>query len=194
MKKSLIALAILAAASIASAQTTVGVEYDLHKIKNGTRLSHYGAVGITQGTKYGNFDGWLQGMRMTGNNQAIDNIAGWEVGYSYAFPITNKLTLTPRLAYGELNGINIGDRDIKAKYQLTTVEGSYALTGTVAPFVGLSHTRGVNADAIKSWNRVTGGIDYAIAKNTSLRLGLSHIQQPGVQQDGVFTILSYTLN
>jgi opacity protein-like surface antigen len=194
MKKSLIALALIAACAAASAQTTISAEYDLHKIKNSQRYSNYGAVGLTQGTKYGNFDGWLQGMRQVGNHESIDNIAGFEVGYSYALPVTNKLTVTPRIAYGELNGINIGTRDIKAKYQLTTVEGSYALTGTVAPFVGLSHTRGVNADAIHSWNRVTAGVDYALSKNTSLRVGLSHIQQPGVQQDGAFTILSYTLN
>ena len=193
MKKSLIALMALAACAAASAQTTLSVEYDFHKNTTWGTKGHYWATGITQGTKYGSFDAWLQGSHNR-TNGSIDNLNGWELGYSYALPV-GSLTITPRIAYGAMNNIDNGAGGrLNARYMLTTVEASHPISEGLSGFAGVSHTKGLNADAIQSWNRTTAGVDYSLTKNISVRVGGSYIRQLQTNQYGGYGIISYTLN
>jgi hypothetical protein len=173
----------------ARAQTTLSVEYDFHHNHQWGTNSSYGAVGLSQGTKYGIFDGYLQGS-YNNTHGDIDSLNGWEFGYSYAIPV-GKFTVTPRIAYGAMN--NIGGAG-NARYALTTLEGSYPIRDGLSTFANISHTFGLNDAAIKSWNRATAGIDYSLTKNTSLRLGASYIRQLQTDQFGAYSIVSYTLN
>jgi hypothetical protein len=117
------------------------------------------------------FDAGWQGANATTKGRG-DNQNGWEVGYSYALPV-GKVTILPRIAYGAMNNINGGTRNLNARYWLGSVEANTALTGTVGTYVSFSHMNGTNADSIKRANRVQAGFDFAVTKDFSVRAGLS---------------------
>jgi hypothetical protein len=188
-------IALFAMGFYTSAQSQIlAAEYDFHKFQGRDQSSHYWAVGLIQPTKYGTFDGWLQGSRNYSAGFSKDRLQGWELGYGYTLPVAGDLTFTPRLAYGAMNNIDFGGgAEGNARYWLLSGEAALPIREGLGLFIGASHTFGANADAIQSWNRFMTGVDVSLTKKISLRLGVSHIRQLQLNQRGVYGIISYNL-
>lgn len=188
MKKTLasLALAVLSLAA-AAAQTTVVLENTYHSVRNTPDASMYHAVGLAQATKFGTVDAYWQGVRAWGANYT-DRLNGFEVGYSYAFPV-GSATVIPRVAYGTMG--NIPNTDV-SKYMLYSVEVGMPLQPEFNGYVSVSHRNGLNKESISASNRVQAGLDIPLSKNTTVRVGGSVMKELGSTQRGVVSMLFYT--
>lgn len=197
MKKLIVAAAAAIALSSAFAQVTGIVEYDSHVMSGLANKSGYYAAGLAKSTEYGIFDAYAQGVKATSYTGVVDNLNGWEFGYSGYF--ANTVNLNPRIAYGAMNNIDMGGYVGNARYVLASVEASTAIKGpfsfTGAPFMGYtsySHMAGTNAASIRSSNRWQLGIDTPITDEFTLRVGYSRIWQLDTIQNGVVVMGFYT--
>ena len=196
MKKTLAALALLAAAASASA-TTLVVEYDYNHVANepaGYTHNQYGYIGLTQELgKFGLVDVGLQGAGATTKGVGTDRQSGWEVGYTYPLSF-GKVTVLPRLATGAMNRIDPAGAGftLNARYWLGSVEANMPLADKLGGYVSYSHMNGINADSIKRANRVQAGVDFAVTKSLSLRTGYSYQKFAEDNLNGVVLIGSYS--
>lgn len=194
MKKILTAIALATAALSASA-TTLVVEYDWNAIKGkpaGYSHNQYYYVGLIEQTSIGTFDVGAQTTRAFVAGNTVDNARGYEVGYSYPLSY-DKLTITPRIAYGRLGNIEGGlGTMLNAKYYMPSIELSYSLAPKVGVFTSFSHMNGINADSVVRANRVMVGVDYAFTKEFALRSALSTNKFGDLRQNGVVLIGAYT--
>ena len=187
MKKIILALSLASVTMMAGAQITGVVEYDYDRVAGAKSHSNYVASGLIFNTKYGNFDGYLQGVSVY-TNGIRDNSGGIEVGYSKQIAV-GSITLSPRVAYGTLNGIT-GTKLVK--YMLYSAEVSSHINAKTSGFVGLSHMNGMTSSAIPSINRMLIGADYALSEKLSARVAYSHKWYQGQNANGIMTSLAYS--
>ena len=187
MKNILAALALAALSTGAFAQTTLVVESTYHSVRNTPDASMYHAAGLVQGTKFGTFDAYWQGVRAWGNGYT-DHLNGFEVGYSYALPV-GSVTVTPRVATGTMGNI---PGTAVSKYMQYSVEAGVPLKPEFSGYVSVSHRNGLNKEAIQASNRVQFGLDLLMSKNVTVRLGGSVVKELGSTQRGVVSMLMYT--
>lgn len=172
-----------------AASTTVSSEYDYNHLINSNTRSHYGAVGVLESTDYGTFDLWVQGTRTTNGKHAVDNMSGFEAGYTYANSAAN-FNYNVRQAFGTFK--NIGPSAGSANYSLTSSELSHTVHDTTSLYVGYSFMFGLNDFAIPASRRYQIGFDNQLTKNISIRTGYSMIRQLNTVQNGAVIITSYT--
>ena len=196
MKKNFLAAAILALAAIGSASaTTISTEYDYNFVSGnpgGYSSNQYLSVGIAQPTPYGTVDFSVQSSFSTQTAPGTDRANGYELGYSYAFPVGSKFTLIPRVAIGAMNVIDPsgGGFQYTSKYYLVSLEAQMPITEKITGYASYSHTGDIS-DSLVS-NRGQIGIDYAISKSFSLRTGLSHTNTAGTAQNGLVVVGSFS--
>lgn len=186
MKKTILALSISTLAITAGAQVTGVAEYDYDRV-NGGGHSNYGAAGLVFQTKFGSFDGYVQGVNVH-SNSVRDDSTGVELGYSKKFAL-GPVNVTPRIAYGTLSGM-YGSGE--AKYMLYSAEVEKQLNQNVSGFVGFSHQNGMTQSAVSASNRVLVGADYALTEKVALRVAYSHRWEQNQKVNGVMTAVSYS--
>lgn len=187
MKKIFATLALAALSLGAAAQTTVVLENTYHSVRNTPDASMYFAAGLAQSTKFGTVDAYWQGVRAWGTGYT-DRLNGFEVGYSYAFPV-GSATVIPRVAYGTMG--NIPNTEV-LKYMLYSVEAGFPLKPEFSGYVSVSHQNGLNKESISASNRVQAGLDLLMSKNVTLRIGGSVTKELGSTQRGVVSMMFYT--
>jgi hypothetical protein len=192
MKKILISCALAALAVTAQAQVTAVAELDFHKYSGLDSKSTYWSVGLVAPTQFGTFDGSLQGVRAVTSGTA-DNLAGFEFGYTVPGLAIDSVSISPRIAYGEMGNIDMGfGQNGTGRYFLGSVEANMPLKPGLNGYVGYSHMSGQNAAAIQSQNRVQVGVDVALTKQFTARIGYSAIRQYQTTQQGLVTMAYYT--
>lgn len=183
MKKFFLFVSAFLMSAFAFAQTTVSAGYENSRYKSFGDNSHYAAIGVIQSTSVGSFDAYLQGSRF-----GSDRAAGVEVGYGKATDLKVVSNFT-RLAIGTMGNIDgVG----RANYALLSTEFSKPINDRFSGYVGLSHTFGLNDQALSN-NRVQFGVDTVLDKNTSLRVGLSSIRQGKETLNGAVVYLNRSL-
>jgi opacity protein-like surface antigen len=191
MKKFLSALALLSLSLGAAAQVTAIAEVDYHKYNGAKDASTYWATGLSYGSKYGTFDGYAQGVRATGPGY-VDNLHGFEFGYTVPGLTLGSASISPRLAYGQMHNVDVPGTDGIGKYILGSVEANMPLREGLNGFVSVSHMKGYTDASIKSQNRVMAGVDVTLTEKVTARVGYSRIWQYGTTQQGVVTMLFYS--
>lgn len=185
MKNSLVALALAVVSAAAAAQTTVVLENTYHGYRTSSDASMYSAIGVSQTTKYGMFDAYVQGVRAWGAGYT-DRLNGFEVGAGQFYPV-GKVTLNPRVAYGTMGNINGVSKT--TTYMLYSLEATTRLDEKIGGYVSVSHRNGLNAQAIPASNRAQAGLDLSITDNVGLRLGGSIVKELGTTQFGASSML-----
>lgn len=185
MKKTILAAAILGTAFAASAGTTAFVNYDITQNNGGPQWE--ALVGVSQLTQLGTFDGGLKRNRFVSS----DRSNGFEVGYSNGLKV-NQVDLIGRVAYGRDNNIDAGGGGFTGNSQYWSVgaEASTFLTTDLRGFVGYRFRDRLNSDT-PNQNRFTVGVDYAISKAITARVGYAYYRQVGQSFNGLTTSVSY---
>jgi hypothetical protein len=191
MKKFFSALALAALATSSFAQVTAIAEVDYHKYNGAKDASTYWATGLSYGSAVGTFDGYAQGVRATGPGY-VDNLHGFEFGYTVPNLSVGKAAIMPRIAYGQMHNVNVPGTDGIGKYILGSVEANAPIREGLNGFVSVSHMKGYTDASIKSQNRVQAGVDVVLTEKLTARAGYSRIWQYGSTQQGVVTMLFYT--
>lgn len=184
MKKTFIALALLA--SVAAHATTLTVEYDRDRVAH-TANEQTVWVGLKQSTPVGVFDGKLQ--RALPSSLA-GHQTGWELGYS--LPVTvGSLTLQPRLGVGSAFYQNPAYA-VNARYVRPGIEARLPLVGSLGGYASYDYTKGINSVANVHTQRVQAGVDYAVTPSFGVRAGLSHKNDGAQRTNGVVLVGSYS--
>jgi hypothetical protein len=192
MKKIFSALALAVLATSSFAQVTAIAEVDYHRYNGTSDRSTYWATGLSYGGKYGTIDGYAQGVRASGPGY-VDNLNGFEVGYTTPVITLGKVTLLPRLALGDMRNIEQPDGTAATgHYALGSVEAGFPLCKAANGYVSVSHMKGLNKYGIASQNRVQFGVDVTLTEKVTARVGYSRIWQYGTTQQGVVTMLFYS--
>lgn len=191
MKKFLSALALLSLSLGAAAQVTSVSELTYHKYNRAADSSVYWATGLAFGTKYGTFDGYAQGVRATGTGY-VDNLHGFEFGYTVPGLTVGKASISPRLAYGQMHNVDVPGTDGIGKYVLGSVEANMPLREGLNGYVSASHMKGFTDASIQSQNRVQAGVDIVLTEKAAVRVGYSAIRQYKTTQQGIVTMLFYS--
>lgn len=190
--KLLAALTLAALTMSASAQVTGIAEVDFHKFNDAEDRSTYWAAGLAYGTKYGTFDGYVQGVHAYGPGY-MDNLQGFEFGYTVPNLTIGSAMIMPRIAYGHMGNIaQPNGSNGTGKYFLGSVEANMPLRTGLNGYVSVSHMSGQNEFAIQSQNRVQAGVDITLTEKTTLRVGYSNIRQYQTTQQGIVTMLFYS--
>ena len=194
MKKIFALLALSAAATSAmAAGPTVGISYD----------GDYGSetkVFVAQATAIGSFDAGLLATRYNKYGSFVDtskygkdNANGFDVGYTTpAYDVYGPIGLTGRVGYGRLNNIdqNGGGFVGNTSYFSVGTEASTPITDSLNGFINYRHRNPFSTGPIQ--NRAQIGVDYAVDKNISARLGVSYARQADHSGVGAATSLEYT--
>ncbi len=191
MKKILLALAVVAASTAASAQVVGFTSYDYLTRAGKTGDQQEASVGLALATKYGTFDGAVVGNRY--RLGVDDKTLGFEVGYTNGLTI-GKIDLAGRAAYGRKNQVDKGSV-LKANTQYYTLEGevSTPLTSGVTGFIGAGHKQAFDSGkATLSSNRVEAGVKVNVTKALGARVGYARVTERGDTFNGVTTALQYT--
>lgn len=189
MKNAILALSLMISAS-AWADPIGIVEYDFDRVQNQSIRSNYGAVGVVFPTQYGAFDVFAQASRSY-TDGVKDNLHGYELGYSQFIELKS-INVIPRIAFGTMRNINLGDINGNAKYLLASVEAQKKINDTYTAFVSVSHMNGLNSSAISASNRVMAGFDVVLDEKVTLRTAYSFKKQLATNVNGVVVMLSYT--
>jgi hypothetical protein len=191
MKNLFSTLALALLASSAAAQVTAIAELDFHKYNNTADKSTYWATGLSYGGKYGTVDAYAQGVHASGP-EYIDNLNGFEVGYTTPAVTLGKVTLLPRLALGDMrNIVQPNGTNGTGHYALASLEGGFPL-GPVNGYISVSHMKGLNKYGIAGQNRLQFGVDYPVNDKLTLRAGSSTLRQYSTTQQGVVLMSFYT--
>jgi hypothetical protein len=191
MKKLLSALALLSLSFGAAAQVTSISEVDYHKYNSAKDASVYWATGLSYTNKFGTFDGYAQGIRATGPGY-VDNLHGFEFGYTVPGLAIGSASISPRLAYGQMHNVDVPGTDGVGKYILGSVEANMPIREGLNGYVSVSHMKGYTPASIASQNRVQAGVDITLTEKATLRIGYSNIRQYETTQQGVVTMLFYS--
>jgi len=191
MKKILSALALMSLSLGAAAQVTAIAEIDSHKYNGMKDRSTYWATGLAYGTKYGTFDGYLQGVHAYGPGYK-DNLHGFEFGYTVPGLTLGSASISPRLAYGQMHNVDVPGTDGVGKYILGSVEANMPLREGLNGYVSVSHMKGFTDASIQSQNRVQAGVDITLTEKITARVGYSVIRQYQTTQQGIVTMLFYS--
>lgn len=187
MRKNILALTFLAASSASmAAGTGLFAKYDFGRAEGGGVQNEL-IVGASQQTKIGSFDIGLKRNRFISG----DYSNGFELGYANGIRI-NQFDLQGRVAYGRDNSIDIGGGGFtgNSQYWSAEGEGSMPVTQDVRMFVNARHRNAINSDT-PNQNRYGIGADYAISKNLTLRAGVAHYRQKGLNFNGITTAVNY---
>lgn len=186
--KKFIAAAIFTLSTIAQASPIGVVEYDFDRVKNVNSRSNYGAVGFIFPTDVGAFDVFAQTSRAYADSTK-DNLHGFEVGYSKFIELP-EVNVIPRIAYGTMRNINMGDYTGNAQYALASVEVQKKINGAYTSFASISHMNGLNQDAIPASNRVMFGVDIALTSKITTRVAYSFKKQFATNVNG-FAVMAF---
>jgi hypothetical protein len=192
MKKIFALLALVFLAGTASAQVTSISEIDVHRSNGSADRSVYWATGLSYATAYGTLDGYVQGVRAT-TTGVVDNLNGFETGYTAPALTFGKISVSPRIAAGSMGNINMGDgTNGSGHYLLSSAEADYGVKSGLNFYVSYSHMRGLNFAAISSQNRLQTGLDFTITPKLTVRAGYSILRQYADTQQGVVTMAFYS--
>ena len=188
LKNLLATLALVAFASTASAGTTAFVGYDYNAKAGGSGSTQEVAAGVAVDTKIGRFDGALVGNRYRAARE--DDSLGFEVGYSNGVKLAAG-NLAGRVGFGRKNQIDCAGGGFKGNLQYYTLGAEFTapLTSNLGGFVGYQHKNGTNT--VFAENRVSAGVDLALSKNASARVGYAYTTCGGLTFNGVTTALAY---
>lgn len=192
MKKSLIAVTLLAATSaFAGITATTSYDYDnVNSSKNKLTAQHEGTLGLAYGTKFGTVDAAVTGRRLdTANN---DYNLGFEVGYTNGIKL-GAVNLKGRAAYGRFNQVETKTAGFSgnSSYYSLAAEASTPITKQVTAFGGVRMRNGINAETPGISTRYTAGVDVAVVKGLTARVGYAFTKQEGLNLNGITTAVSY---
>jgi hypothetical protein len=191
MKKSLIALALLAATS-AFAGGTGFVSYDYDRLNRGQgplRYQQTVKTGVAFDTGLGTVDLAGIGRQLVGT--AKDNNLGVEVGYGLKHKYMGA-TLGARAAWTRVNLVDTHNRTFRGRSEYYTLGAdlSAPLSSNTAAFVGYTHLSPLNGGTSRA-NRTTLGLDLKLTSAMSARLGYAYTVQDGQSLNGFTTAVSY---
>lgn len=171
MKKILTATVLALAVATAGAQVVA-----ISSVETGVVANSAVTVSeVNLGLKAGLGNGFaVQGLVISGHNRgegvgSSDN-KGWEVSGLKTFGSIYSLTPTVSVGYGQ----RIPHGSSVAPFYTVGVEATKPLTEKSTLVVGFKHRNGEFAgDALRS-NKTTVGVDYALAKNTTVGVAYVH--------------------
>lgn len=187
--KLLSALAFASIAFSASAQVTSISEIDYHKYYRMDDRAGYWATGLAYAGKLGTVDGYTQGVHGRGPGY-VDNLNGFEFGYTVPNLTVGKAALLPRIAYGQMHNVDVPGTDGKGKYVLLSAELNAPCHEGLNGYVSLSHMKGYTPASIASQNRFQAGVDITLTEKLTARVGYSLIRQYQTTQNG-FVLMSF---
>jgi hypothetical protein len=192
MKKTLLALALVATSLAATAGVTGFSTYDYDRANQGQggwQSQHELHVGAAVTTAIGTFDGaGVYRQLVTG---VRDDNAGFEVGYGAGIKL-GSLGLNGRAAYGQINQVDIrtGGFSGNSAYYSLGAEASLPVASNVTAFGGYRFRGDANGDT-PIQNRYTVGADIAVNKALTVRAGYAFTKQGGVNFNGLTTAIAY---
>lgn len=191
MKKSLIALALLAATS-AFAGGTGFISYDYDRLNKGQGPQRYqqtAKTGFAFDTGLGTVDLAGIGRQLVGT--AKDNNLGVEVGYGLKHKYQG-VTLGARAAWARINLVDTHNRTFRGRSEYYTLGAdlSAPLAKDISAFVGYTHLSPLNGGTSRA-NKTTLGVDLALTSTLSARLGYAYTVQDGQSLNGFTTAVSY---
>jgi hypothetical protein len=190
MKKTLLALALAATTFAASAGVTAFTTYDYSVAEHGAWQSqHEVHLGAAVDTKLGTVDAAVVGRQLVTSTR--DNNLGYEIGYSNGLKI-GKIGFTGRAAYGRVNQVDLktGSSSGNNQYYSLAAEASAPVVDGTSAFVGYRMRNGLNSATPAVQNQVSLGLDFKVAKSSTLRTGFTAATQNGGTSYGATTGLS----
>lgn len=192
MKKTILALTLMAATAAASANVTAFVKADYANANSGQPLhSQYEvATGAALKTTLGTLDAALLGQRI--KTRIEDDGLGFELGYSNGLKL-GTVKVTGRVSYGRVNQLRTRVAGFKGNTEFYGIEAEAALPVTkgITAFVAARHRNGIDTDTPAAANRLTVGADIAVTKGITARVGYSHTKQNNVNLNGLTTAVTY---
>jgi hypothetical protein len=196
--KKLFIVAALALASVAATagELSASVKYDYDRAEGSPWLSGHRQV---TGLKYnfgalGAVDGGLAVSDVVVSSARVNGV-GYDVGYSNGFKL-GSLGFNGRVGYTHYGFAEFQGQNLSANVVSYKVEATLPLSAKVTTFVGAEHLdgqlSGVSTDSASA-NRYTIGADFAVAKNTALRVGYARLDQNGDGRvgNGLTSAISY---
>lgn len=183
--KKILAILSIAAASTASAQTTVALQHD-RDFGSETKLS------LAQKTSIGTFDAGVLTTRYPKFTAAgTDSTNGFDFGYSNGVTI-GCLDITGRAGFGRLNNIdgNGGGFVGNTNYASLTGDLRWKIKDEFGIYLNARHrnSRGEGPNQ----NRLQGGVDMTVTKGIGARIGISHARQAGHKDTSLTATINYS--
>lgn len=195
MKKSLIALTLLAAATSALAgglRMTGGYDY-LRPNKgqpDALRYQQSAFVGVAYGTTLGIFDAKAIGVQTVAGVK--DHAAGYELGYSNGFKTSTGGLLTGRVAYGKLNLVDLKTGVMRENQRYYSLGGELAapISHRTGAFIAYEHKQGMTTGTPIS-NKWTVGADLKATNNVGLRVSYAYANLDTLKENGFGVAVNY---
>lgn len=198
MKKTLLALALVATSFAAAAQVTGTVKYDYDRAEDSAVYGAGHRVTTSLAYGFGSFGavdaGYVAGQLVVGGNRVNGN--GFDIGYSNGVKLGN-VGVNARIGYSELRSGRVqGFGSGTLARTSVAVEGTLPVTKSVTAVAGYEY----NDVRIRAGgallgeghgDRFTVGADLAVSKNLSVRALYARSRALGQDANGLTTAVSY---